>query len=162
MPEHAGKPIYDGRACATCHNNPQQTRAPAFDALKAMRYGQLHYALTDGKMAAQGATLKPDERAVLIDYLVGRTVAEDGWIDKMMCAPNHRNVNLRVEPTVAGFGFDRQNHRNSVERAGGRCEGRFPQSRARVGACVSACNDGACAACRRATRYSCRLPKRRR
>ena len=117
-PEHAGKPIYD-RACATCHNNPQQTRAPAFEALKAMRYGQLHYALTDGKMAAQGATLKPDERAVLIDYLVGRTVAEDAWIDKMMCAPNQRNVSLRAEPTVAGFGFDRQNHRNlSKEQVG--------------------------------------------
>jgi polyvinyl alcohol dehydrogenase (cytochrome) len=84
-----------------------------------MRYGQIHYALTDGKMAAQGATLKPQERAVLIDFLVGRNVAEDGWIDKMMCAPNRRNVNLRVESTVSGFGFDRQNHRNlTAEQAG--------------------------------------------
>jgi polyvinyl alcohol dehydrogenase (cytochrome) len=124
-PEHAGKAIYD-RACAACHNNPEQTRAPAFDALKAMRYGQLHYALTDGKMQAQGNTLKPDERAVLIDFLVGRKVAEDAWIDKMMCGPTRRNVNLRVEPTVAGFGFDRQNHRSLTKEQAGVAKADFP------------------------------------
>ena len=118
VPEHAGKAVYD-RACAACHNNPEQTRAPALDALKAMRYGQLHYALTDGKMQAQGNTLKPDERAVLIDFLVGRKVAEDAWIDKMMCEPSRRNVNLRVEATVAGFGFDRQNHRSLTQEQAG-------------------------------------------
>jgi polyvinyl alcohol dehydrogenase (cytochrome) len=124
-PEHAGKAVYD-RACASCHNNPQLTRAPALDALKAMRYGQLHYALTDGKMSAQGATLKPADRAVLIDYLVGRTVSEDAWISKMMCEPRHRNINLRVEPTVAGFGFDRQNHRNLTKEQAGLEKADFP------------------------------------
>ena len=118
VPDHPGKAIYD-RVCAACHNNPEQTRAPAFDALKGMRYGQLHYALTDGKMAAQGATLKPTERAVLIDFLVGRTVSEDAWIDKMMCAPGSRNVNLRAEATVSGFGFDRQNHRSLTKEQAG-------------------------------------------
>jgi polyvinyl alcohol dehydrogenase (cytochrome) len=118
IPEHPGKAIYN-RACASCHNNPGQTRAPAFEALKAMRYGQIHYALTDGKMQAQGSTLKPSERQVLIDFLVGRNVSHDAWIKKMMCAPKHRNINLRVEPTVAGFGFDRQNHRNLTKEQAG-------------------------------------------
>jgi polyvinyl alcohol dehydrogenase (cytochrome) len=117
-PEHPGKAVYD-KACASCHNQPDLTRAPALTALKAMRYGQLHYSLTDGKMQAQGATLSSVERASVIDFLVGRGVAEDQWIDKMMCAPSRRLVSLRMPATVGTFGFDKRNSRNlTSEQAG--------------------------------------------
>jgi polyvinyl alcohol dehydrogenase (cytochrome) len=110
--------VYD-KACASCHNQPDLTRAPSLTALRAMRYGQLHYSLTDGKMAAQGATITSAERASVIDFLVGRAVADDQWIDKMMCEPNRRVVSLRMPATVATFGFDKRNSRNlTSEQAG--------------------------------------------
>lgn len=109
-PAHPGKAVYD-KACASCHEQPDLTRAPSLTALKAMRYGQLHYALTDGKMQPQGALLTSIERASVIDFLVGRNVAEDQWIEKMMCAPNRRLISLRMPPTVLGFGFDKRNSR---------------------------------------------------
>jgi polyvinyl alcohol dehydrogenase (cytochrome) len=118
VPDHPGKAVYDS-TCAACHDKPDLTRAPSLTALKAMRYGQLHFALTEGKMQAQGATLTPDQRSAVIDFLVGRAVADDQWIDKMMCAPDRRVINLRVPPTVAGFGFDKQNHRNLTREQAG-------------------------------------------
>lgn len=33
---HPGKAVYD-RVCAACHNNPEATRSPSLDTLKAMR-----------------------------------------------------------------------------------------------------------------------------
>lgn len=110
-PPHPGQAVYDS-ACAACHDKPDLTRAPSLTALKAMRYGQLHFALTEGKMQSQGATLTADQRSSVIDFLVGRAVADDQWIEKMMCPATQRVVNLRAAPTVAGFGFNKQNHRN--------------------------------------------------
>ena len=83
-----------------------------------MRYGSIHFALTEGKMQAQGASLTVAERASLIDYLVGRGVIDDGWVAKMMC-PAGSTVNLDVAPAVADFGFDQQNHRRLTRRQAG-------------------------------------------
>src|SRR4051794_33014674 len=41
---HPGKAIYE-RACAICHANPEATRSPSFDTLRAMRYQTINYAL---------------------------------------------------------------------------------------------------------------------
>ena len=108
---HPGKAVYE-RACASCHDHPGVTRAPAFDALKGMRYGTLHFALTEGKMQAQGAPLSAAERASLIDYLVGRSVTDDAWVAQLMCPADRRAMSLDAPPSVAGFGFDRHNHRH--------------------------------------------------
>ncbi len=108
---HPGKAVYDV-ACASCHDHPQQTRAPSFDTLKGMRYGSIHFSLTEGKMQVQGASLTAVDRSTLIDYLVGRATVDDAWIAKMMCPADRRAVDLRPTPTVAGFGFDKQNHRH--------------------------------------------------
>src|SRR5579872_7503886 len=108
---HPGKAVYD-RACAACHDNPGVTRAPAFEALKGMRYGTLHYALTEGKMQTQAAALSVTERAALMDYLVGRNVTDDRWVEKMMCSAERGAMSLDGVPAVAGFGFDRENDRH--------------------------------------------------
>ena len=108
---HPGKAVYE-KACASCHDHPGVTRAPSLDALKGMRYGTIHFALTEGKMQAQGAPLSVAERASLIDYLAGRGVTDDGWVARMMCAPDRRAANLDAAPSVASFGFDRHNHRH--------------------------------------------------
>jgi polyvinyl alcohol dehydrogenase (cytochrome) len=118
VPAHPGKAVYD-RACAICHDHPGITRAPAFEALKGMRYGTLHFELTEGKMQAQAAGLTVAERASLMDYLVGRNVTDDRWVEKMMCGADRGAMNLSVVPTVAGFGFDRENQRRLTRRQAG-------------------------------------------
>ena len=76
---HPGKSVYD-RACAACHNNPEATRSPSLDTLKAMRYQTISYALTEGKMQVQGAALSAQERSDVTDYLVGREATSDDWL----------------------------------------------------------------------------------
>jgi len=109
--EHPGKAIYD-RACAACHNNPEATRAPALDALKQMRFTNIHYALTEGKMKLQAAGLSADEKKAVTDFLAGGGSASDDWVANMMCPTERSKVDLKKTPTVVGFGFDLQNHRH--------------------------------------------------
>jgi polyvinyl alcohol dehydrogenase (cytochrome) len=112
-----GKVVYD-KACASCHDHPE-TRAPALSNMKGMRYGTIHYALTEGKMKVQGASLTEAERASVIDFMVGRNVVDDGWVARMMCPADRRSVKLDPVATVAGFGFDTKNHRHlSKQQAG--------------------------------------------
>src|SRR5262245_55909498 len=105
-----GKAVYE-KHCASCHDHPE-TRAPSFDTLKGMRYGSIHYALTEGKMQVQGAPLSVPERASLIDFLLGRSAVDDAWVDKMRCAPDRRVPDLDAPATVSSFGFDTLNHRH--------------------------------------------------
>ncbi len=123
--DHPGKVVYD-KACAACHDHPEQTRAPTLQALKGMRYQAIHFALTDGKMQVQAKSLTPAERASVVDFLVGRAPPDDQWIAKMMCSADRRAVDLRAVPTVAGFGFDRQNHRHLTREQAGLAKADFP------------------------------------
>lgn len=115
--DHPGKAVYD-KACASCHDHPE-TRAPALSSLKGMRYGTIHYSLTEGKMKGQGSLLTAAERASVIDFIVGRTAVDDGWVAKMMCPAERRKVNLEPTATVAGFGFDTKNHRHLTRQQAG-------------------------------------------
>jgi polyvinyl alcohol dehydrogenase (cytochrome) len=114
---HPGKAVYE-QACAACHNNPEATRAPAFDTLQGMRYQTILYALNEGKMKLQAATLNAEQKAAVIDFLVGREATSDEWLAKMMCpAPRSRfrasrSVKLDAPASVAGFGFDLKNRRH--------------------------------------------------
>lgn len=116
--EHPGKAIYD-RSCAMCHNNPEATRSPSLDVLKQMRYTNVSYALTDGKMKLQAANLTPMERTSVVDFLTGGAAASDGWVASMMCPAERRAVDLGKPATVAGFGFDKQNHRHLTKEQAG-------------------------------------------
>jgi polyvinyl alcohol dehydrogenase (cytochrome) len=108
--DHPGKAVYE-RVCAACHNNPEATRSPSLDTLKAMRYQTINYALTQGKMQTQAAGLTQQERAAVVDWLVGREVANDDWIAQAMCPADRASVDLNAPATMTGFGFDRKNHR---------------------------------------------------
>jgi polyvinyl alcohol dehydrogenase (cytochrome) len=117
-PAHPGKAVYD-KTCAACHDHPGSSRAPALEALKGMRYGSIHFALTEGKMQAQAVSLTTAERASLIDYLVGRSVSDDGWVAKMMCPAGRRESSLDGSPTVTSFGFDEHNQRHLTRQQAG-------------------------------------------
>ncbi len=108
---HPGKAVYE-QSCGACHNNPEATRAPALDTLKAMRYQTILYALNEGKMKAQASMLNATQKASVIDYLVGREATSDEWLSTAMCAPDRRTVKLDAPATVTGFGFDPKNHRH--------------------------------------------------
>ena len=108
---HPGKAVYD-QACATCHDHPETTRAPALDTLKAMRYQTLLYALNEGKMKVQASVLSGAQKAAVIDYLAGREATSDEWVSQLTCPAERRTVKLDAPATVAGFGFDPKNHRN--------------------------------------------------
>jgi polyvinyl alcohol dehydrogenase (cytochrome) len=118
QPAHPGKAVYD-KACAVCHDHPGTSRAPPFEALKGMRYGTIHFALTEGKMQAQAASLTTAERASLIDYLVGRGVIDDRWVASMMCSPPRRAAKLDAAASVASFGFDKHNQRHLTRQQAG-------------------------------------------
>jgi polyvinyl alcohol dehydrogenase (cytochrome) len=116
--DHPGKVHYD-KACAACHDHPAETRSPAFATLRGMRYGSIDYALTEGKMQAQAVGLSAAQRTELIDFLVGRGIADDTWLAKMMCTGPRKRPKLAMAPTVAGFGFEKHNHRHlSAKQAG--------------------------------------------
>jgi polyvinyl alcohol dehydrogenase (cytochrome) len=69
----AGDAVFT-RACATCHQ-AGQTAVPPPDALRAYAPEAIVNALTNGKMAAQGATLTTAERVAVAQFVTGRAFA---------------------------------------------------------------------------------------
>ena len=58
----AGGLVYQ-HTCAMCHDHGEALRAPTLATLKGMRYQQIYYALTVGKMQAQGQSLAALQRS---------------------------------------------------------------------------------------------------
>jgi polyvinyl alcohol dehydrogenase (cytochrome) len=117
-PAQAGQGVYQ-RACAMCHDHGEALRAPTLATLKGMRYQQVYFALTVGKMQAQGQTLTGLERSELIDFLIGRARVSDAWTAQLRCTPTRRKVDLTMPATVADFGFDLRNHRHLTAQEAG-------------------------------------------
>ncbi len=113
-----GKAIYE-RTCAACHEKPAETRSPPRTTLQAMRYQQIYFALTEGKMKPQAAMLSEGERVAVTDFLAGRAPVDDSWIAGMMCARDRGRMNLGAAATVAGFGFDARSTRRLTARQAG-------------------------------------------
>src|SRR5580698_1794740 len=90
-----GEAVYQSH-CAACHEHSDVTRAPSRDNLGQMEPSAIDYALTQGKMQAQGQGLSGAERRQLIDYLTGNTQAQPAsafnWAASMMCPADRRTV----------------------------------------------------------------------
>lgn len=56
MAGHPGEAVYK-QYCAVCHDQPEATRSPAKSTLKQMSLQFINFALTQGKMKAQGSPL---------------------------------------------------------------------------------------------------------
>jgi len=116
---HPGLAVYTAN-CAACHDHPDESRAPTKATLSAMSFQALTYALTLGKMQAQGSALTEETRGQLINYLTGRSTATlDAWSAAMMCGPGHKGVDLSAAPAVATFGFDARNSRTLTAKQTG-------------------------------------------
>ena len=72
----AGDAVF-ARTCATCHQAGQtqtgQTKVPTPDDLRAYTPEAIVNALTNGKMAVQGATLTTADRVAVAQFLTGKT-----------------------------------------------------------------------------------------
>ena len=114
----SGELVYQ-HSCAMCHDHGEALRAPTLATLKGMRYQQVYFALTVGKMQAQGQTLSALQRSELIDFLIGRARVSDAWTTQLRCTPERRKVDLTMPATVADFGFDLRNHRHLTAQEAG-------------------------------------------
>src|SRR4030095_11307956 len=86
----AGDALF-ARACASCHQ-AGQTAVPPPDALRAYSPEAIVNALTNGKMAAQGATLTTAERVAVAQFVTGKAFGDSKRrLDQCTTAkpPNH-------------------------------------------------------------------------
>src|SRR5688572_11248213 len=90
--DHPGKAVYE-QYCAACHNQPENTRAPALSALQQMSAQTLRFTLTEGIMRQQGSAVPRDQFQQLIGYLAAADTGGD-WVAGMMCKPEQRAVDL--------------------------------------------------------------------
>jgi polyvinyl alcohol dehydrogenase (cytochrome) len=108
---HPGQPVYR-TFCASCHDRPDETRAPTKATLSAMSVQALTYTLTQGKMKAQAAGMSDENRADLLNYLTGKSaVTVDAWSKAMACDARRRDADITGAATVSTFGFDARNTR---------------------------------------------------
>ena len=116
-----GEALYK-QHCAACHENTQATRAPTRESLQSMNFRVMNFALTGGKMKAQAAGLSVTQRAVLVNYLIGREGSTtDDWADSIKCAGTTGSVNITPSAPVtsAGFGITHDNNRKLTAQQAG-------------------------------------------
>ena len=113
---HPGQVVYDEH-CAVCHDNSEQSKARTFETLTRMIPGTIEYALTDGRMKAQGAALSDTELEDLMNFFRGQTRSDNDWEAGAMCAD--RSVDTKPPATVSTFGFGPKNHRYLSEAEAG-------------------------------------------
>ncbi len=123
-PPHPGRLVYE-KHCASCHENPEQSKARTFETLTRMIPGMIEYALTDGRMKAQGAALSETELNDLMNYFRGQTRADNDWVAGAMCADGR--VDTRQPATVTTFGFGPKNHRYLSAAQAGLSREDFPR-----------------------------------
>jgi len=63
-----GSAIYSNR-CASCHDNPAATHAPAISVMRWMSLDSIVRSLESGSMKDQGSTLTADEKRSVAEYL---------------------------------------------------------------------------------------------
>ena len=115
---HPGEGVYK-QHCASCHDNPELTKAPTRETLARMTSGMITNALMTGKMIPQATMLSSQQVSYVSDYLSEAAVIDDSWMAAMRCPANRRTPRLTAAPTVQTFGFDIRNRRNlSYAQAG--------------------------------------------
>ncbi len=100
----------------------RRRRALPRETMAQMPAATILFALTEGKMKAQGAALTEAERRALVGYLTGGhgpISNKDEWSQDMMCAADKRVVELQGPATIATFGYDLSNTRVLTARQAG-------------------------------------------
>ena len=116
----AGDAVFT-RACANCHQ-AGQTAVPPPEALRAYTPEAIVNALTNGKMAVQGATLTTAERVAVAQFLTGRTFAASTAPVEQV---HRRDADDRSDAGAALDGLGQRHHQLPL-RAAGRVDGPGP------------------------------------
>lgn len=123
---HPGHAIYD-RSCAACHNNPQGTRAPALESLRALRRSSVEYAITIGYMRLQAKALTTDERTQLLDWLELGQQDNSAFLADAMCTEDSRRIDPKAKPIASSFGLSERNWRRQTAAQSGLVTADFPK-----------------------------------
>jgi polyvinyl alcohol dehydrogenase (cytochrome) len=118
---HPGEAVYK-QSCAMCHDQPEATRSPSRDNMKAMSFQFVNYALTNGKMKDMAAGLSADQRAAVVSYVTGRdTTKTPDWTPNLMCTGARAAVDLGGpnDATATHFGYDWRNTRKLTAQQAG-------------------------------------------
>jgi polyvinyl alcohol dehydrogenase (cytochrome) len=107
---HPGEAVYQTR-CASCHENPELTKAPTRETLARMTSGQITNSMITGKMIPQAVGLTSAQISYVSDYLAKAQEADDSWLAAVKCPASRATPKLDAQPTVATFGFDARNTR---------------------------------------------------
>jgi polyvinyl alcohol dehydrogenase (cytochrome) len=128
-PSSPGATLYQNN-CAACHDHPEATRALPRDTMAMMPAAAILFALTEGKMKVQGAALSEADRNTLVGYITGGhapVANSDDWSQGMMCAADHRVVDLKGPATITTFGYDLSNTRVLSARQAGLTKAQLTQ-----------------------------------
>lgn len=117
--DHPGQAVYE-QWCASCHDNPEASRAPGLDGIRELNQATIRYALELGYMKYQARDVPKDELEQLIDWLPQGEAEDDGWVKSASCPIKRRRVILEGAPrTAVAFGIDPHNNRNQSAEATG-------------------------------------------
>jgi polyvinyl alcohol dehydrogenase (cytochrome) len=105
----AGEALFETH-CATCHAMPELTKSPPLDTLKRMGPRAISYALTNGKMKIQAATLSAQDVDNVVSYLSAAADIDNSWITSNTCAAERMDVATGT-PTIGQWGIDSHNNR---------------------------------------------------
>ena len=97
--------------CANCHDHPEQSKAPSFDALRQMSPRAVSYALTNGKMRIHAQSLSAPEIDQLVSYLATTVAVDDAWVRRFACNDGEHLPTKNAVATISGFGIGNNNHR---------------------------------------------------
>ena len=114
---NAGEAVYDN-SCASCHNQPEETKSPPLDSLKRMGPRAVSHALTHGKMRVQAAGLDEQQVDAVVSWLSATTTTDTDWIGAQRCNAERSAVDTG-SPTIWTQGFDRMNHRRLTAQQAG-------------------------------------------
>lgn len=123
-----GEALYEAN-CAACHrDDAQDPRMPRHDTLTTFSPHYIVQALTDGRMAPQGAALAADERAAIAEFLSGQVYeARDLVVRDGLCTDAPPSLDLAVDAQWNGWSADRHNARFQDAEAGGITAANIPR-----------------------------------
>ncbi len=115
---HPGAAVYR-QYCATCHDNPAETRALPLENLQKLNASALRFALTEGIMQEQAKPVGRRALAALIDYLAAKESDSDAWLAGWTCEADNRTVDLGSLAAMPYAGVDLHSTRfMTAEQAG--------------------------------------------
>jgi polyvinyl alcohol dehydrogenase (cytochrome) len=115
---HPGEAVYNEH-CATCHDHPDQSKAPSKAALGRLSSATIENALYIGKMRAMASGMPTANVSYVADYLSHAETTNINWADEEMCPADRRTPKADGAAPIQTFGFDMKNKRQlSYEQAG--------------------------------------------